>query len=285
MGILLIVGASLLFGVIPSVSKYVMLGGVQPCCMTLYTQCGLVVYGALCAAVRREDFRVPGKDIIQMLFLGAVGMGMTSFLINTACTLAPAGLVTVLHFLYPTVVSVVMILLFGQKLTPFKILAVAASITGMILIANPGKGTVQPLGIIFALCSSLTYSFYIVSNDVGSINRWPQFVKLFYCAIGSAAVMFLITASKQALRLPADGKAAVLAVLSGMCSFAAFYLINLGIRKVGASVASFVNMLEPITSVVTSLIVFHDVITLPMAGGIVLVLSAVLFAALGDSKG
>ena len=63
------------------------------------------------------------------------------------------------------------------------------------------------------------------------------------------------------------------------------HLAVLGAHKeVGASVASFVNMFEPVTSVIVSFLLYHDPLTGRIVAGILLVLSAVLFVAVGDRK-
>lgn len=283
-GILFIVAASLLFGFVPSINKFVMLDGVPAASVTFFSQSILVITSFILIKIKGERMHVAGKDLIQMLLLGAVGMGGTGFLIAQSCTLIPVGLATVLHFLYPTLVSVVMILMFGQKMTVFKALAIVSSISGMILIANPGGEGFAVLGIVLALCSSMTYSFYIISNDVSSVNNYPQLVKLFYSALGSAALFGMISIGSGSFKLPSTAGASAAMIFSGLCSFSAFLCINLGIRIVGASVASFVNMLEPITSVVVSFIMYHDDLTTAMLIGIALVLLAVFLVAMSDMR-
>ena len=282
-GILCVIGASLLFGLIPSASKFLLLTGSTPALITMRTQTVIMAGGIIGSLLSGASLKIPVKDALQLMLVGALGMGGTSFFLVEAISMIPAGLATVLHFLYPTIVSVVMIVFFRQKAGIFKFLAVAASILGMILISGPGGGGIRFGGIVFALLSAMTYASYIIYNDVGPAGQYPQTVKLAWCAFGTVLV-FAFLARKELFFIP-EGIAPLLVQLAGgVASLAAFYLINRGIREVGASVASFVNMFEPVTSVIVSFLLYHDPLTGRIVAGILLVLSAVLFVAVGDRK-
>ena len=132
---------------------------------------------------------------LYLMILGAVGMGVTSFLVNSATHRIPVGLTIILHFPYPTIVAVVMILFFHQKFTVFKHVATVCSSGGMMLITNmDGNRAISATGILLALASSLTYSFYMIANDKGKINELPLLVKLAYFGLGSSLLFGLSSA-------------------------------------------------------------------------------------------
>lgn len=285
-GILCVAGASLLFGLIPSANKFVMLAGVPPECVTFLSHGTVFLMAALLAKCTGNSLRIPRRQILCLLLLGAVGMGGTSFLINSASARIPVGVTTVLHFLYPTIVSLVMVTVFHQRMSWYKAAAMVCSIVGMLLITDlRGDSGLSVIGILLALCSSLTYSFYMISNEKGSINAFPLVVKLTYASLGSTLAFGTIAVCTGRVGLPATAaSAAVLVGISGFGSLSAFYLITAGIRRIGASVASFVNMLEPIVSVVVSAVVYQETPTLAMALGMCLVLSAVWLIAMDGRR-
>jgi drug/metabolite transporter (DMT)-like permease len=60
---------------------------------------------------------------------------------------------------------------------------------------------------------------------------------------------------------------------------AAIFLINAGVKKIGAGAASFINMTEPVTSLVVSALVYRYALT-PMAlAGCALIVGSLFFAA------
>lgn len=280
-GVLYIIGASLLFGLVPTGNKYVMLSGVPAECLTFYTMSAISLMSFAVLYVTHTRVRVNAGGLFHLLFLGAAGQGATTFLLSLACMRIPAGLATVFHFLYPTVVSVVMVVLFGQKMTRFKAAAIACSIGGMALMSgNSGGEAVRADGILLAAASSLTFAFYTVSNEKGNINDLPLLVKLAFSSMGSALLFAFISAVNGKAALPGTkGAWAVLLFVCGLGSFTAFVCLTAGIRRIGAAAASFINMLEPITSVVASVMVYRDPLPVQTLIGMAFVFGAVLLVA------
>ncbi len=285
-GIIWIVGASLLFGVMPTANKFVMLSGVSAECLTFYIQSMVCVMSLVIARKKRCPIRIKSALAARLLLVGSLGMGATSFLVSSACMYIPVGLATVLHFLYPTLVSVAMVLFFGQKLSGYKGMAMVCSVFGMLLIANlNGAEKAGWIGILLALASSLTYSFYMISNEKGEINQLPLIVKLVYASMGSVLLFGVLSVGKGSLALPGTWLAGlVLAGVGSLGSLGAFYLITAGIQRIGASAASFVNMLEPVTSVVVSALAYREFPGPVTWMGIVLVLSSVFLVAVDGRR-
>ncbi|MBQ4424181.1 MAG: EamA family transporter [Lachnospiraceae bacterium] len=285
-GILCIVGASLIFGILPTTARYLVISGLPPACVTFYTQGVLTLTAYIASKLRHESLRIERASAGRLLMLGAIGMGITAFLINTSTQYIPVGVATVIHFMYPTIVTIVMLTVFKQKATWFKLLAIICSITGLLLITNVkgSGGNLSLLGIVLAAGSSLTYSFYMISNEKAGFASLPLLTRLVYAGLGSTILFGIVSAATDSLRMPHGLLVWIILILiNGVGNFTAHFLIVKGIRLIGASNVSFVNMLEPVASVIVSLIVYHDVLKQNMIFGIVLILSAVLLVAV-DNK-
>lgn len=285
-GIIYISVASLLFGIIPSANKYVLLSGIPSECI-IFSAHGIIAIGSIfLALLSKRSFQVPFKQAGKLLVLGALGMGATSFFINRAAESIPVGVVTTLHFLYPTIVSLVMVLVYHQKLTRLNIMSIILSIFGMILITNISKSeTWNQLGILAALFSSCTYAFYIICNDRGGFNKLSLSIKLFYSSLGSSAVFGLLSFKNGAIQFPCSTTALLVLVLgSGLGSLAAFYFITAGIQRVGATTAAFTNMLEPVVSVIFSTIYFRDVLTSGTVLGMCIILLSIFLITIDRVK-
>ncbi len=283
-GILALVGASVLLGVIPSANKYILLSGMSSGSIVFFMQLTIAVSALIIGMITRQSFRVSKKQLVMLLIVGAVGMGGTEFLLNIAYGMIPVGLTTMLHFLYPSIVSIIMVVLFKQKMTKLKLGGILLSVAGMLLIADLSGG-IKLAGIAAALCSSLTYTFYMIANEKGNINELPLIIKLFFVSFGSTLAFGIQTAASGTFSLPVGTVVFVqLFFILGLGSMIAFYLLIAGIKLIGASSASFFNMLEPITSLVVSNLIYHDQPSLFTLLGCSLVLSSVLLAALDGSK-
>lgn len=283
-GIIAVICASLLLGIIPSVNKLILLSGMSSGCIVFLTYLTSASGMLFIILIRREPFRVRPVQFFTLLFTGFSGLGMTGFLLNMAYELIPVGLATMLHFLYPSLVSVAMILFFRQRITLLKSGAILFSIAGMFLIADLSGG-LKFAGILIALCSSLTYSFYFIINEKGCISVLPLTVKFFYVSVGSSLMFGILTFSRNEFSLPSSPAVGVeLFLIAGLGSMLAFFLITYGIKKAGASTSSFLNMLEPITSLIVGSILYQEYPSLLSLAGCAFVLFSVLLAALDSSR-
>lgn len=274
------IGASLLLGSIPAASKYLLLNGMTPGAITFFTFIIYIIGSATVILIKGEGFHVNFKQLIILLLVGGLGMGSTGYLLNMAYSYIPVGLTTMIHFSYPCIVVLIMSLVFKEKMNSLKVIAIASGICGMMLIVDP-RGNLNPHGIILAFCSSLTYSIYIVANDKGVISSLPQFVKLFYFSIGAVFLAGIQTVNHLVMPVSIAGFL-LLFVLCGGGGLIAFFLLIDGIHHIGATPASFLNMLEPITSVVVSWLVYREPLSALNIAGCLLVITAMIFAAAGS---
>jgi len=239
-----------------------------------------VVGAAAFALLSRNSLRVERKQLLHLLLMG-VSMGLTGLLLNIAYQYLAVGFATMLHFLYPSVVCISMALLFRERLTPMKLGAVAVSVGGLVLLSGGGAGSVS--GVVLAALSSLTYALYVISNEKGSANTLPVAVKVMYSMGFGLAFNFCVAVGTHAV-FPAPGRGLLLALLAGAMIGTATVLLCAGIGRIGASSAAFINMLEPVTSLLLSAAVYHYTISLRAGLGCLLVLCSVLMITLGRRK-
>ena len=267
-GIAALAAASLLLGIIPSLNKLILLGGMNSGSMVFFNYPTVMAVTGIVIALRRQSFRVMGKQLAMLLFTGALGLGATGFLLNLAYDRIPVGLATMLHFLYPTVVSVVMVLVFHQKLTRDKGKAILLSLAGMLLIAD-FSGGMDPSGMAAALLSGMTYAYYMIANEKGCINELPLTVKLFYVSMGGALCFGTWQAASGTLTVPQS-------------TWIWFLLI--GLVGVGSAAASFINMLEPVASMAVGALLYRDLPGGRAMAGCLLVLGSVFFIAMDGKR-
>lgn len=281
MGFLCVILAAVLFGAAPTFQRLVLMTGVTPAGLMVMTN-GVTVLGAAAfALIRRYDLRVTGRQLFH-LFLMGVNMGLTGLLLNYAYNRLAVGFVTMIHFLYPAVVCIAMAVLFRERLTWLKAGAIAVSVGGLVLLSGGGSAQ-SATGVLLAALSSLTYGFYVISNEKGSANTMPTVVKVMY-SMSFAFLFNLIVALSTGAVFPFAGKELPFSVLAGAMLGTATWLLCAGIGKLGASKAAFINMLEPVTSLLLSAAVYRYAVSARSLLGCALVLCSVLMVALGKKK-
>lgn len=232
---------------------------------------------ALCllVIVRVRKLALPsGRTLIAFALLGGAGYVGQSLSFFTAAQLIPAGLVALLLYIYPAIVTVASVFLYGERLNGAKILALVLALTGTALtVAEAGE--VRALGVVLGLLSAVCYSAYILISArfaprAGAISSAT-------IVITAAALTYAVIslASRPAFPQDAVGWAAVvaLAVVGTVISFVTFLA---GLERVGPADASTLSTLEPVTTVALAAVLLGERIRpIQLIGG-VLILAGVI---------
>lgn len=218
-----------------------------------------------------------GKGMVMLVAMGAVGYAGQAYSFFTALTLASAGLVALLLYLYPAIVAILSRVIFKHPLTRIQMLAVAIALVGSVfIIGKAGDGT--PLGIAFGLLAALIYSIYIVTG-----SRFPSDVNPTASTAvitSSAAVSYIGVVSTRGFHPPQTlpGWLAVLAIAL-VCTVMAILFFFEGMERVGPVRASVFSTIEPVFTVVLAALLLGEEITVVRVLGGILIVAAVLLLA------
>ncbi|BDF68681.1 membrane protein [Oscillospiraceae bacterium] len=283
-GILAVVASATILGVMPSMQKQLMVDGLPIFSLMFFTNLIITLVTLAVSLGRCRSLKVSRPQLIQVVLMGLTGMVATAMLINTAYLFMPVGTVTMLHFLYPTVVCIVMGTLFKEGFSKLQVAAIVVSIAGMFFLTGK-NGSLPVLGIALAAISSLTYGSYLIANEKGPANDLPLEVKLFYVSLPGTLLFAVLAPATGNLAVPSSPVSWFqLIVCSGLATVGGYFLMMFGIQKLGASTASFLSMLEPVVSVVFGTIWFSDPVTVGVVVGSVLILTSVCFITLDSSR-
>jgi drug/metabolite transporter (DMT)-like permease len=279
-GVIFVSISAIAFGCMPLFAIYAYEAGVDPVTLLFLRFLTAGLFMLLVMLVRKIPFP-RGTSLAGLIGMGAIGYVGQSLCYFNALTLASAGLVALLLYLYPSLVTVFSALIFKEPVTRVKILALLLALCGAVLVIGPGwEG--QPLGIILGLGAALIYSLYIITG-----NRILKDVPVFPTSaviMMSAGAAFGLLAAFQGLNLPVNlaGWMAILGltILSTIVAILAFMA---GMQRVGPTNAALLSTLEPVVTVgLAALLLGESLTVLKFAGG-GLILAAVLILAKGDA--
>lgn len=273
-GFLCVAGAATLLGIIPTMQKQLLMNGLSIYSMLFFTNLTTNIVCLLIASIKKTSLKIQKKQMVQCILMGIFGQLLTGLLLNSSYLFLPVSTTTMLNFLYPSIVCVIMGTLFKEGFTRLQLGAIGISILGMIFLTGAG-GEMPAIGILLAVASAFTYSGYLIANEKGAANELPIEVKLLYITLPGSMIYFAMSIITDTFTMPTGGIAEwmMLIVGSGLFSAGGFFLMIFGISRLGAALASFVSMLEPIVSVVFATVWFHDPVTVGIAvgGGLVIV--------------
>ena len=111
--------------------------------------------------LRKQSFRVSGKQIGVLFVLGLLYTSSSIFLFDAYEYIA-SGLATTLVFLYPVLVAIIMVFLKVVPSWPVW-LAIAATFGGVLIMTqSDGSQTINPIGVLLSIASALVYALFIV---------------------------------------------------------------------------------------------------------------------------
>jgi drug/metabolite transporter (DMT)-like permease len=280
-GAAFIVASALCFGSMAIFARAAYDAGVDPTTLLLlrFAIAAILMWGVFMA---RGSYLPRGRGLGMLVGMGALGYAGQAFCYFGALTQASAGLVALLLYLYPAMVTVLSRVVLGHVLSPLHVVAVAVALAGSALtIGDAGEGTA--LGILLGLAGSLIYSVYILvgSRLPGDVTPTASTAVV----TTSAAVVYLGVAAIRGVRLPATalGWGAVLAI-AVVCTVLAVSFFLAGLTRVGPVKASLYSTVEPAFTVMLAALVLGERVTALRVAGGALILGAVVLIARADLK-
>lgn len=206
--------------------------------------------------------------------LGYVGQSLSFF---TALTKASASLVALLLYAYPAIVTVLSVLVLGERLTRPRVAALGVALAGAVLTIGPELSG-EPLGVVLGASAAVIYSAYIL---VGS-RLTPRSGALPASAVimAAAAAVYAVVVAVQRPAFPATAGSwsavVAIALVSTVVAITTFFA---GMARLGATDASTLSTLEPVVTVVLAALVLDERLSAAQLVGGLLILAAVVVLA------
>ncbi|MCD7990600.1 MAG: DMT family transporter [Clostridia bacterium] len=277
--------ASLAYGIMPVVSKVLLLSGMNSESVVFYRFFLTCLFSALILAVSGRFKAVTLLQAVTLALFGVLGFGLTMQFLTISYQYIPIGLATVLHFAYPLFVTVIMLAVYGEKPGPARLWGCAAALAGICLMVDL-KGNFSLRGVVYALLSAVTYSAFVVSNKKASFGSLSPLLCLFTFSLAASLFFGSGCALTGTLQVPGSlSQWGCLLAVSLLCTVFAFCTLMTGVRILGAARASVINMLEPATGVILGVILFKETLSLKIMLGCACILVSTLITVLArDSR-
>jgi len=224
--------------------------------------------------------RIPiprGWVLLGLALMGGIGYVGQALSYFTALTLIPAGLVALLLYLYPAIVTILAVIILKERISKWKVIALLMALGGTVLTIGPTGGG-QVLGVVFGLGAAFIYSTYIL---VGSrITKQVTAIQSSTVVIVSAAIVssVLVAIKGPAFPATASGWASVIAIalISTVLAIITFFA---GLERVGPTNASTLSTVEPAVTVVLAAMVLGETVSLfRIIGGMMIILAVIILA-------
>ena len=232
------------------------------------------------------SFKINQKQFLELFIFSISGLGLTFYLLSQALLYISAGLTNMIHFGYPVVVIILMAVIYKEKINRLKILSIVSSVIGIFLLTKiVAVESIESFkGIIYALITTITYGSYIISNKKSSFANLDTMVSLFYMSLIISIAFFIAGILTKDLQLLNNIYVFYnFIAISLLCTVFSLGLLLYGVKNLGSSLASILNMFEPTTTVIASAFIYHEKLTINIIIGSVLIILSTVFMIFSDN--
>lgn len=235
---------------------------------------------------RKHDLRITLKELLTLSWLGLF-YSLTALLLTTSYLYIPSGVATTIHFLYPVVVTLVMILFFKDKVSLSLVMATLMAVSGVYLLSNNGTGgSVGLQGLLLVLVTVLTYALYIVGVNKSCVHRMDGLKLTFYVLLIGAVVfsLQLLVKGERLDPVPDWNTGIYLILLALIPTLVSDFTLILSVQHVGSTTTAVLGCMEPLTAVAMGVLFLNEDLGFWQIVGMFIVLLAVSLVILANSK-
>lgn len=237
----------------------------------------LMIY-AFC---KKKSLRLNSFDEAWKIILLSVLRALTSVTLLIGYVNISSGIASTINFMYPVIVTLCMVIFFGEKRSLIDYLAIAASIFGVYLLASGDSIMVEGgntrLGLACSLISAFSFAaYYIVMKQVKADKI--EVVKFTTWIMMLSAVYFIIGAFVW------DGKLTVVTDAGSWLNILGLGLWSTmvsnitgvkGNRRIGPTMTSILGALQPLTAVILGVLFLNEHLYMRSLIGCTIILVAV----------
>lgn len=272
------------YGMIPVFTLPLYNGGMDTFSVLFFRYLAAVPILAVMMFARGRSFKVKGKELLNLLFVGTL-MVISSISLFMSYRYMNVGIASTLLFIYPIFVALIMFLFYKEKITKGTVACMALALVGIALLYEGGDGaTLDSTGIFFVLASAIAYAAYVVGVNQGSLKNMPPLQLTFYILVFSLVFFGLSVWIRGSVTTPSTwiqwSNIFALALIPTAISF---LCTTKAVKYIGATPTSILGALEPVTAIIFSVVLFDEVMTVREYIGVEIILVAVTFVVASDT--
>lgn len=269
--------SAIIFGLMPLLTKIIIARGATSLTIAFFRVFYVTVVLFFVLKIKKIDLRLEKRDFLSAILTSIFGSGLTIIILNESYNYVDTGIATSLHFLYPLFVAILCCFFYGEKIKKKQIISLSFALVGIICFMSKGNGSL--FGYFLAIASGLTYAFYLVKMDKTGLVKMNALKLSFYLALFTTIEIFTMNLFMQDVVFKMDAIAyGLLLVLALSSSFLATVLLQKGVLLLGSTRASFICLLEPVTSMIVGILWLNEALTFNKGlGGLAIIISLIIF--------
>lgn len=277
-GIILVLLSAVFFGLMGPFAVIAKNDGLSQSSLLLYRFFLAFLIFFSVASYRKEMKGLKFKVALPAFLMGAIAYFMQSYFYFSALDYIGVGLTSILLYVYPALVVVLLWIFKGQKPSLGLWLGIALAFIGVALcFAEDAGQAAKAIGVYLALAAAMTYSCYLVVSESVLDKLSPLLVSTFVC-LGAATSYFVKILLQESFTLPEtmNGYLALIGLTLLATVFGILFIFK-GIEMIGAARASVLSSVEPVTAVLVGILFMQEDFSWLKFIGFALVMTSVVY--------
>lgn len=234
-----------------------------------------LVVGAV-MLLRRKSFKVTRGELVTLIYLAFISDGSALFLIE-GYNYMSSGVATTLHFMYPVVTALIMMLFYHEARKLSTCLAIAMAVGGVAVLSWDNSGDTSIKGVIIVLISAVCYALYIIRVNRSRAAQMDSMKLVFYVMFIGALIFGAEALRQGSFALVSTPLQCIdLTSLALICTVVTNVCLVVSVKRIGSTMTAVIGALEPLTAVIVGCMVFGEPFTWQVISGILLIIPAVI---------
>lgn len=245
----------------------------------------LVVY----AFAKKKTLRLTLDETWKILLLSAL-RAFTSITLLIGYENIASGIASTINFMYPVVVTMCMMIFFGEQKSWINIGAISISLIGVYLMTSGDglrvEGGNTALGLACSLISAFSFAAYYIVMKRTKADK-IEAVKLTTWIMLMCAVYFIVAGFifNGKITIVTDGKLWISVLGLGLWSTMVSNFTGVkAVRRIGPTLTSILGALQPLTAVILGVLFLNEHLSVMTVVGIGLIMLAVMIIVQHQSK-
>ena len=250
---------------------------------------GAIMLFAFVLIFKRGVLKVKIRHLPLLFSVGLFGLLGTMFSYQTAITMTSASVASILMYTSPIFIFVFSIVVFKEKLSVAKIIALSLAILGCVFVSGVIEGGIfSTEGILMGLLSGITYALYSIIG-VFALRYYDSLTVTVYGFMisGLLALCFIDYGALLGAASVATSVPVYIFTILGVIIIATvlpYTLYTWALRRMETSRAGILACIEPIVATLVGIFCLSEASTVLQIVGIVCVVGAIVLLQLSAKK-
>jgi len=291
-GVLLAIGAAVLFAVNGNVSKVALLNGISSLELVSMRSAGTALILLAITALRSPaSLRVGRRELGFLALYGLTGIAMVQWLYFVAIQRMPVGIALLFEYTAPLMVALWVRFVQKEPVKSRLWLGLACALGGLALVAQFWEGMIlNPVGLISAIGAGAALACYYLMGEHGQRERDP--ISLMAFSFGFSAILWAVVSPwqefpfarlTQTVDLPGalPGNAPLWLMVLWIIvlgTVTPFLLVLFAVARLGAARVGLIGMLEPVGAGIIAWVLLGESLSRVQIIGTLIVLVGIVLA-------